>query len=207
MREQLIYSAPLKDVGNLAHHSLKLTQGDHLCQFYHNDLMLMEALSHFVVPSLTRGDGIIIIATEKNRKMFEAYLTKRAIDVPKALAHEQLIMLDAHATLETFMVDGIPNRDLFRENIIPVIQKMRSKYPIVRAYGEMVNILFHAHNYLATRQLEDLWNDLARTEPFSLMCGYSLSEKEHEKYSHRLEEICSTPTHLISNYGTLFTRH
>ncbi len=207
MREPLIISTPLKDIGNILHHSLSFTQGDHLCHFYHDERMLMEALANFVVPGMTRGDGVVIIATKKNVIAFKEFLEKRQIDVTRAITKDQLLILDAHETLSTFMLNGLPDRSLFRATITPVIQNMLAKFPKVRAYGEMVNILFHDQNYQATKQLENLWNELSRTEAFSLMCGYSLCEGNHQIHPHRLEEICETHTHLISNFGTLFTRH
>lgn len=208
MRDPLTYSTPLKDIGNILHHSLSFTQGDHLCQFYQNESMLMESLASFVVPGLTRGDGVVIVATKENVKAFKEFLERRQIDVTRVISNEQLLILDAHETLSMFIVDGLPDRALFNATIPPVIKNMLAKFPKVRAYGEMVNILFHDQNYQATRMLEELWNELARTEPFSLMCGYSICEgHHHENLSQKLEEICEPHTHLISNFGTLFTRH
>ena len=39
-------------------------------------------------------------------------------------------------------------------------------------YGEMVGILWSQGHAVAAMRLEELWNELLRELPFSLLCGY-----------------------------------
>jgi anti-sigma regulatory factor (Ser/Thr protein kinase) len=48
----------------------------------------------------------------------------------------------------------------------------------VRAYGEMVALLWEQGDPGAAIELEGLWNDLAETRVFSLMCGYPATALE-----------------------------
>lgn len=44
----------------------------------------------------------------------------------------------------------------------------------VRAYGEMVDVLWKGGQMDAAMKLESLWNQLAHSHEFALLCGYSM---------------------------------
>ncbi len=80
--------------------------------------------------------------------------------------------MDAAKLLAKFMVNGLPDKDLFIENVGSLIEKAdRARTPI-RAYGEMVALLWKQGNKDGVIQLESLWNELAETYSFSLFCAY-----------------------------------
>jgi len=54
------------------------------------------------------------------------------------------------------------------------LRAARAKFPIVRAFGEMVAVLWERDQREAAIELEELWNELLGHHPFSLMCGYPL---------------------------------
>jgi len=67
----------------------------------------------------------------------------------------------------------------------------------VRAYGEMVAILWAQGHSGATVKLEQLWNKFCATEAFCLFCAYPKSGfTQNTEIS--LEHICSTHTMVIS---------
>src|SRR4030095_1896728 len=49
----------------------------------------------------------------------------------------------------------------------------------------------------AALHLEELWNELARTLPLSLLCAYPLSAFGHERDATPLLEICGEHSHVI----------
>jgi hypothetical protein len=59
----------------------------------------------------------------------------------------------------------------------------------VRAYGEMVDILWQAGNRDAAIRLEEYWNELAKLQTFSLFCAYRLDPLD--------SELCKVHTHLV----------
>ena len=193
----------LPDMGPFTQHAHRLNDGDHLVHFYEDKFTLIDSVSEYIVPSITRGEGIIIIATAENRNIFNAVLERRAIDVTMAKATGQLQIFDAADTLKKFMSNGVPNPIKFRETIGRVIEKMQEKFPRVRAYGEMVNLLWHDDNIEATIQLEHLWNELTHHYDFSLFCGYAMNENQKQKKGVKFNEICCSHTHVISHSGDL----
>ena len=84
----------------------------------------------------------------------------------------QLCTLDAQATLDTFMAGGEPQWKPFHEVVGGLIARTRLQFPAVRAYGGMLDILWQAGRRDPAIRLEELWNELARLQTFSLFCAY-----------------------------------
>jgi hypothetical protein len=73
----------------------------------------------------------------------------------------------------------------------------------VRAYGEMVDVLWQRGERDAAIRLEEFWNDLARLQTFSLLCAYCIDHLDPQAYAGPLECVCRVHTHLIPapDYG------
>ncbi|MBA2403982.1 MAG: MEDS domain-containing protein [Bdellovibrionales bacterium] len=193
----------LRHLGPFTQQAHKLNDGSHIVHFYDQAKTLIDAVCDFVVPSLTRGEGIILIATPENRRAIKKALERRSIDIAMTRATGQLLIMDAFETLEKFMVNGMPQAMKFENVMGGVLEKMQSKFPKVRAYGEMVNILWHQDNIEATIQLEGYWNLLAKSYQFSLFCGYHVTEENKIKNGLSLNEVCCTHSHVICPAGDL----
>ncbi|HXH74332.1 MAG TPA: MEDS domain-containing protein [Bacteriovoracaceae bacterium] len=178
---------------------------DHLVKFYCDLRNLTDLVCDYVVPGISRGDGIIIIATQTNRKAFEAALENRSIDVTMAKAAGQVLLLDAEETLRKIMSGGMPVTSKFNAVIGEKIIKMLEKYPNIRAYGEMVNVLWKQDCVEGTIALEKFWNSLAVIHPFALLCSYSMDENLMKK-GKSLSDICSTHTHYINDKGDFYKK-
>jgi hypothetical protein len=62
----------------------------------------------------------------------------------------------------------------------------------------MVNILWKNEEKEAAIQLEILWNALLKDYSFSLLCAYEIDNLNHANYTHALDCVCTTHTHLLS---------
>lgn len=169
--------------------------GDHFVQVYRDEDFLCEAVGEYAGTALRRGEGVILIATPAHR---EAFL--RQLDQPgaaEAVQRGQLRVLDAQETLSRFTPAGMPEWQAFHALIGGLIAEMRLQYPQVRAYGEMVDVLWRRGERDAALRLEEFWNDLARLQTFSLLCSYYMDHLDAGNYSGPLECICNVHTHLI----------
>src|SRR6185369_4192263 len=103
--------------------------------------------------------------------------------------------------MRVFMVDGLPDANLFVETAVKALERLRRgrKDVTIRAYGEMVDLLWKDGLDTAAIQLEMLWNRLARLESFSLLCGYSMGSFYKDAC---LASICEAHTHIVSPDGT-----
>jgi signal transduction histidine kinase len=172
----------------------------HVVQFYENDHFLSAAVADFLATGLTTGQPIVAIATHDHREAFSVRLRARGLDIDAAVGSGQAVFLDAHATLASFMINGKPDPARFHAAIDPVFARSadtRSGSSIVRAYGEMVDILWEDGRTDAAIQLEDLWNELATTRSFTLLCTYAMGHFYKSSEPEKFERICRQHGHVI----------
>ncbi len=131
---------------------------------------------------------------------FRGCFSAKGIDVGAAIAHQQLIVHDADETLQRFMRDGVPMAQPFADTIGPIFAAAAARYPgaSIRAYGEMVDVLWRQGQTAAAIRLEALWNDLARSHEFNLLCGYAMGSFYKGSAT---EEICSLHSHVVTDDG------
>lgn len=163
----------------------------HLVQFYKTDRLLGDSVRRHLEPALRTGGSAIVVATEPHRLLFEAALTGSGIDVAGARADSLYVDLDAAATLSRFMVDGIPEKGRFEAVIGGLVANTPASEHNLRIYGEMVALLWAEGNVAAAIILEDLWNDLARTYTFELLCAYPTGSFDAKGTSGLFRTICA----------------
>ncbi|HXH75477.1 MAG TPA: ATP-binding protein [Bacteriovoracaceae bacterium] len=171
--------------------------GHHFVQFYENPKFLADSISQFVSAGLIRGEGSIIIAKNENIGLIEQSLKNSGIDIQEFKQTKQLIILDAAMALNLFIVNGLPDRKKFNTEIGGMIETMSKSFPRIRAFGEMVGILWNNGNKEGTILLEELWNELALNYKFSLMCGYSMNSFNQSNHAEGFESICHTHSHTL----------
>jgi hypothetical protein len=179
----------------------------HAVQFYGSDHSLFTCVSGFLGQGLVDGNPGIIIATASHSKAILERLRARFIDVDRAQRTGHLVVLDAHKTLDRFMVGDLPDTDAFEENVgqmIPALLKGHPERTLIRAYGEMVDVLWKQGRIEATIRLEMLWNKLANRYGISLLCGYAIGNFDQSPAA--FEEVCRQHTHVVPDDAPLGSR-
>ncbi|WP_447983301.1 MEDS domain-containing protein [Nitrospira sp. Nam74] len=179
------------------HIARTVARADHLVQFYENEEFLLDALSGYIGPGLLAGEVCIVIATEPHRNGLEARLQRSGIDLPSIVSSNQYIALDAERTLATFMVDGQPNPHRFATVIGTLLERAIAGGHPVRAFGEMVALLWGQGKRTAATRLEELWNDLGEKQRFSLFCAYPMSGFQHATDTPSFMDICTKHSEVI----------
>jgi PAS domain S-box-containing protein len=167
---------------------------EHLVQFYEDSQTLVQTLSGFIGGGLRANGAAVVVASRAHLDALEQLLAATGIDVSAAKRSGQYVGLDATATLERILTNRWPQPDRFRATIGSAISKARARWGSVRAYGEMVGLLWESGAQGAALRLEGLWNELARTEPFALLCGYHVSQLRHGD-RNLIGEICASHSH------------
>jgi len=165
---------------------------DHFVQLYQDPAFLVDAVTRYLAAGLRAGEAALVIAGPENRERFCAVLTRQGL-----YPSPNLRLLDAQETLATFMVDGMPEWTAFHKACGGAIAELRLQYPVVRAYGEMVDILWQRGERPAAIRLEQFWNELGRLQTFSLFCAYAVDPLQPASYDGALESVYSAHTHLI----------
>ena len=151
----------------------------HLVQFYEDEEQLADEIARYLGDGLAADEPMIVIATLEHQQAFRRRLP--AFDV------EQIDFVDAHALLARFMVGDEPDPDRFKTEVTRLLDRRPGRH--VRAYGEMVDILWQAGNRDAALHLEDLWNEIGQTHSFSLLCAYSLGHFDPDGPPYR--KVCA----------------
>jgi hypothetical protein len=173
----------------------------HAVRFYENKASLCKLVAEFLGDGLAIGQPALIIGTPEHRAAIADELRARHFDVERLQAAGEVLMLDARTSLATFMVDGIPDGDLFHaRTTASIAQLCRGRRDCtIRAYGEMVDLLWKDGESTAAVQLEMLWNRLAATHDFSLLCGYAMGNFYKDA---SVGDICHHHTHVIASDGS-----
>jgi hypothetical protein len=150
----------------------ELAACDHCVQIYEDDETFLDALEGFAAGGIRQGEAIILIATPQHLTSLESRLTRNGFDLQSAIKRDQFIALDARGSLERFMVDGWPNDELFSRFVNELLVRAKANHRRVRAFGEMVALMWADGHCGATVRLEHLWSRLCTQESFSLFCAY-----------------------------------
>ena len=144
----------------------------HVVQFYGRDEELAERVAGYLLGALDRGGVAIVIATPEHRREFEARLAKAGVDLAAARDGGAYLALDAGQTLSELMAADKLDSAAFDRVIGAVIRRAGAGGRPVRAFGEMVALLWDDGLVNDAVQLEAMWEELGRRHPFSLFCGY-----------------------------------
>jgi len=172
----------------------------HAVRFYESDRSLARIVAEFLHEALDGGAPGIVVATARQREEIIRELTDRSLDVGALQRSHDLLFLDAGETLSTFMSDGQPDAQKFTDQMCQVIERVcRGRTNCtVRIFGQMVDVLWQQGERDAAIRLEMLWNQLARTEAFSLLCGYAIGNFYKEA---SVEEVRGQHSHIVSSDG------
>jgi signal transduction histidine kinase/ActR/RegA family two-component response regulator len=176
-----------------------IAAGYHGVQFYENDGALCDTVGAYVGSGLGGGERVVVIATKEHKQGIVARLSNNAIDVELASRSGRLVLLDARETLARFMDGAMPDAERFREVIGGVLGDAAATR--VRAYGEMVDVLWMEGNVGAALYLEELWNRLAKEHPFSLLCSYLVTQSAGQGPHQGFEEVRRVHNHELPMEG------
>jgi hypothetical protein len=169
---------------------------DHLVQIYDEDAALLDALGGFIGGGLQKGDSAVVIATPTHLESLGRRLRSQGIDVDAARSRDQYMALDAEHTLSQFMRNGWPDDRLFNACVRGILHRARARERPVRAFGEMVALLWAQGHSGATVRLEYLWNTLCHTEAFTLLCAYPGTGFTQDA-SDSLRDICAAHSKIV----------
>jgi len=139
----------------------------HTVQFYDDDAFLFQTVARFASAGLAAGEHLILIVTPAHARGILGQLDPQLAAL--ASSSGQLTVLDARATLESFMREGLPDAECFRAALEPLLAGSRAQSGRgVRAFGEMVDLLLGDGNPEAALRLEELWETLVAERQMTL---------------------------------------
>jgi hypothetical protein len=172
---------------------------DHFVQFYKADQTLVDCVARFFAVGFAKGNVAVIIATREHREAIESRLRELGVNLNALRESGGYSAFDAREMLSNFMVDGRPNPHRFRALLGTWMDVAVRSGAGVRAFGEMVALLWAEGNEAGAIELEHLWNDLSETHEFALFCAYPAAAIENDDLKNSFTHVCRAHSRVISN--------
>jgi hypothetical protein len=164
---------------------------DHAVQVYDDVAELAVSVGHYLDAGFRRGEPAVVISTPNHLQVFAKEIERHGWQVDQLEAERLLACRDAQQTLDAFMDGDTPSAERFEHIVGRAIDDVAGWFPdkTIRAFGEMVDLLWRQGNEAGAIALEELWNELAETRRFALLCGYHLDIFDVNVQTAALPEI------------------
>jgi hypothetical protein len=182
--------------------------GEHVVQLYRDDEELLAThVSRYLGEGLRRGDGLLTIATPAHTDAFVGHLRRQGADPAAAIREGRFVRLDAEETLSRFMVDGQPSWGMFEQVIGGAIRDLEARvaHGKLRAFGEMVGLLWSAGQTSAATLLEQYWNRMLEVHGITLFCAYPMDLLDCARDEATLNMVVGSHSHVFAGSTTLLS--
>lgn len=178
--------------------------GGHGVHVYADVHELAESAGAYLAAGFEAGEPAVIVATREHLAAFAERLEELGWGTER-LEHEGLlVVVDADSALQTIMRDGQPSPLAFEAVVGTLLDEVEARFPGAspRVFGDMVDRLCEQDRSDAAVTLEELWNGLASSRRFSLLCGYDTAVFDGGVESDALREVCRLHSHVLSALPT-----
>lgn len=170
----------------------------HIVELYQDDEKLAASVGVFLLEGIARGEGLIVVATPEHWSRFARVLQEQ-VDLVAIEERGQLVRLDAESTLTELTPRGLPDRARFDNVVGGALEALRLRgFTRVRAYGEMVDLLWQRGNVGAAVALETFWNQAISERHFPLFCAYRVDLLGAAGHTAALDAVCRAHTHTLT---------
>ena len=172
---------------------------DHIVQLYQDQDFLNRAVCRFAAAALANGEAVILVPTLAHWNAFRPRLEAEGVDVEAVQGRGQLTVVDADELLPRFMREAMPDAPVFLGLAADVIARARGagRYPKVRWWGEMVNVLWERGDVAASMTLEDLFDQLAHGHDIAIFCSFLMDNFNGDVHARMLPRLGENHSHLI----------
>lgn len=113
-----------------------------------------------------------MLATGEHLEALDQRLQAFGVNLQQAKSQDQYITVLAEDALGKFMVNQWPDDQMLFDFVAELIARAQNGERRVRAFGELVALLWARSHVAATVRLEFLWHQLCHQKSFSLFCAY-----------------------------------
>ncbi|HEX2281336.1 MAG TPA: MEDS domain-containing protein, partial [Thermomicrobiales bacterium] len=175
--------------------------------FYEEDGYLLDAVADFVGAGFAAGEASVVALTGEHYDGLSARLQDRGFDLDTLQDSGQYTYLDAAETLPSLVVGDTPDEQRFLDIVGEAVSTASGDGRPVRVFGELVALLALDDNHVAAVQLEQFWNKLQTSIPFTLLCAYPLGAFGGQDGLARLAHVCDEHATVVpaESYAVLTT--
>lgn len=139
-------------------------RNDHIVHFSQDERPFIGPLFEFIANGVTKGEGIVLMLERRHADLLSRELS------PSLL--RRICQIDAHLALERFYPEGELDLILFQDFLQETIGKLKKKYPRLRIYSDLADLLRAQGSSEKALELEAHWNQiLTQNESITLLRG------------------------------------
>ncbi len=146
---------------------------EHALHLYRDDAGLATTVAAFLSPAFADDHAILSIGTRAHVAAIEQRLRTEGHDVDAARRRGQYLSMDAESLIHRLLRNGLPTADTFEDVVGRHVTRLARDHRAVRAFGEIVSVLWRDGKWAAALRLEDLWNGSLGYQRLVLVCGYA----------------------------------
>jgi hypothetical protein len=158
----------------------------------------VRAIARFVQDAVALGDGVLVITTLPCWDAVRAVLETRGVDVAGALGAGRVLVVDAEAMLDRILDSSSLGADVLEREVQPALAQLRAATgsEVVRAFGDVANLLWARGDHGLALALERAWHDLLGREEVTLMCAYDADPLDPSHDAAALLSLCRSHGHV-----------
>jgi len=162
----------------------------------------MDILAGFVGTGINANDCTIVIATASHIEKLQQRLSSHGLHIHRLVEDERYIPVAAEEIMPKFMVNGLPDEQLFNQCISDIMAIAKHRNRPVRAFREMAALLEIEGNTIASSKLQSLWNKFSQQE--TLLLFYATPSTVFTKEARiALQEEGFTHSKMVKNSNTI----
>jgi DNA-binding NarL/FixJ family response regulator len=162
----------------------------HEILFYSDETVLLDGLTQFIAAALSAGNAAIVWATESHRDSLLQRLHALGVDIDAAIQRGTYVSSDAADPPDPVrMLEAV-------KELSEAAAKAGKEHPRVAVCGERAGRLWAEGKMDEAIRLEQLCNDLAKTQEVDILCVYPLPHGQEDDPS--LKSICAE--HTTANF-------
>lgn len=173
------------------------SSGNHTVQICPNEGSQVDLVTRYIKDGLLNGEAVIVIAKPALRKILKSKMDAFSFDGQVLKDRDQIKFFDAGFLLSNLRSNDLLEEEAFQEFLATPISHAQLSYRKVRAFSELVDILWKQGQHDMAIQLESFWNDLSPAQEFSLLSTYSLDKLDPNTYDEALECIFKCHSQLV----------
>src|SRR5215216_613495 len=116
--------------------------GNHIVQICQDATSQADLLTQYVMEGLANSEGVVIIARPALRKAVISKMDALDLDVLTFKSQGQIKFFDAEFLLSGFLIDGVLDEQAFQQFVASPVLTTQLKFGKVRAFGELVDVLW-----------------------------------------------------------------
>jgi DcmR-like sensory protein len=170
----------------------------HGVQVYADAVDLADSVAAYLVAGFERDQPAMLVATPEHMSLFAERLGARGWELRDTESAGLLVVADAEETLAGIIGPHGLDRGKFERAVADMLDRIQGGPGVqARVFGEMVDVLSRRGDADIADELERLWNDVARAQQISLLCGYRLDIFDPQTQLETLPHICREHSHVL----------